>query len=83
LDPVNHLGVARPDQFGKLLFQQRKNMRKNMLALFDEQIDQDAPPLFTLPLKPLLNLILNPLIEPCDKIHGAFMRFSISFLSIH
>ena len=67
------------DQFGKLLFQQRKNM----LALFDEQIDQDAQPLFTLPLKPLLNLILNPLIEPCDKIHGGIHAFFDFILSIH
>jgi hypothetical protein len=74
-DPVNHLVVAPPDQFANFLLQQRKDM----LALLDEQIDQDAPPLFALPLKPLLDLMLNllcdPLIEPCDEIHGGILAF--------
>jgi len=82
LDPVDHLAMAPPDQFGNFLLEQRKNMRNNVLALFNKQINQDAPPLFALPLKPLLDLLFDPLIEPCDEIHGGIRAF-LDLVFIH
>jgi hypothetical protein len=64
LDPIDHFGVVDPDQVANL---------------FHNQTRYDAAPEFALPFQLLLNLKLDllgdPLIEPCDEIHGGSHAF--------
>jgi hypothetical protein len=60
-DPIDHLVVARPNQFA--------NFFHKFTNFFHNQTSYNAPPVFALLLKPLLDLMLNllcdPLIEKC------------------